>query len=346
MLHIMIADQDRQYCEVIQAWLLENYGDLISLELVTDQGYYDGLFQRRHELDLLIVSSALFKNDNRFDYMTKILVLEESEPVAEWDETHADVFHINKYTNVKAVLYMIGNIMDRLKKIDMPENRSTKIIMVTAASGGVGKTTVAVGLCAALHRLGRKVLYIDAEYLQTFSIYMKEKSYIEDDVFYDILDNDDMPVLPVLEKMIRSEEFDYLPPFKKALIAMNQGLELFTEIIKTIQRSNRYDNIVLDTGKEFSLEKAKWMSLSDKVLFVQEVGTRCEYDFDVLKKEISDIEDEKYLVVHNKVDNSAKDQLGKRIDMERNITLLDKIDVMNLEFLGIQEDLVRLCFLI
>lgn len=345
MFDILLADRDIHYCEVIQGCLLEKFGEEISLELVTDPMYFDQIFQKRHELDFLIVSSSFCSDYTRFSYVPNILVLEEGISDKNVDQA-AGMLRVDKYANVKAVLYMIENVMGELAEKYAAKSGKTEITLVTSASGGVGKTTVALGLCAALHFLGKKVLYIDAEYLQTFSFFMKEKEYIEDEIFWDFLESDNSPTMPLLDRVIREEGFHYLPPFKKALVSINRGLDLFTEIIETAKASEKYDHIVIDTGKEFSLEKARWLSLADKVLFILEKDKRCEHDFQILKKEISDIEDEKYIFIDNKVNAVEADQKNHGEETDRVVRLFDKKDTADLSNLGHQEDMIRICFLL
>ena len=162
MYRVMIADADLTYCEVIQGWILEKYGAEIEMEIITERSYYTETFKTRHELDLMIVSRDFYTLYSPRGYVPRIVVLEENADDFRDPET-AGVFHIDKYSNTQGILYTLESLIDGDFRKSGRSDQRTRLLLITSASGGVGKTTIGLGLCAAMQRMGKKVLYIDAE---------------------------------------------------------------------------------------------------------------------------------------------------------------------------------------
>ena len=344
MYRVMIADADLTYCEVIQGWILEKYGAEIEMEIITERSYYTETFKTRHELDLMIVSRDFYTLYSPRGYVPRIVVLEENADDFRDPET-AGVFHIDKYSNTQGILYTLESLIDGdFRKSGRSEQR-TRLLLITSASGGVGKTTIGLGLCAAMQRMGKKVLYIDAEYLQTFSRYLEDAGPITSDAFYEALAKGRPFIKQMLGEVCRKEGFSYLPPFKKALISLDKDLSLFTEIIREAVDSGEFDYVTVDSGNEFSLEKAKWLSMADKVVIVKMTDARCEYDYEVMKREISDIEDRKYIVVNNKEENGS-DSREERRKEEYSVRRFSGDQDMRIRALGCDEDIVKICYLL
>lgn len=344
MYRIMIADTDLAYCEIIQGWILEKYGEHVQLEIITDKSYYREAFKKRCELELLIVSRELYKLCASYDYVSSVMILEDA--VEDFTNSRAaGLYHVDKYSNTQAILYTLENLIDGEFRKRGESKQKTQLLLITSASGGVGKTSLSLGVSAAMQRLGKNVLYMDAEYLQTFAMYMQEKGPIRDEAFYEVLERGQPITGEALQKIYRKEMFYYLPPFKKALVAMDKDISLFTQIMQAAMESGEFDYVVVDTGKEFSLEKAKWLGMADKVMIVKTAEPRSEYEYEVLRREISDIDGDKYIIVNNMSADQASDGEGRK-KSEYRVRTWKGEDAASIQSIGHQEDIVKICYLL
>lgn len=352
MFHVIIANSDFNYCEGLQAWLLNKYAELVDIEVITDKNYYSQLFQSRREIELAIVTDEFFGEFPAYGFVQYMIVLHDTEE--EVGETESSsMIHVNKYSDTQLIFHAIEKRFDTHQQaLSAEKERISKIVLITSSSGGVGKTTVALGLSAALNRLGKSVLYIDAEYLQTFTVWMEETDILEspecsrESDFCEAIEEGRMITYDMVKQVIRAKGFSYLPPFRKSLISIDQNLTLFTDIIHACLQSKEYDYIIVDTGKEYSLEKAGWMGMADTVMIVMEKSRRCLFDFQSMCKEIADFDYKKYQIIVNKVNNDKwKIQNDDRL-VQIAVHSWKNSEIYNFETLSSNKDYMRLTFLL
>ena len=143
-----------------------------------------------------------------------------------------------------------------------------KIILITSASGGVGKTSVAFGLCRCLERNYKKTLYVNADRLQSFQWMLENGEPIRDASVYAGLSGNLGNVYRIVRHVIRKEGFSYLPPFKAALMSLGIPYRVFALLAEAARKEQEYDYIVIDADSVFDEEKAALMQLADKILIV------------------------------------------------------------------------------
>ena len=148
-----------------------------------------------------------------------------------------------------------------------------KIIAVVNQKGGVGKTTSAVNLAAALKDLGNRVLLCDFDpQANATSGLGVEKRKIKKSV-YDVIINE----TPVTEAIIETEFADVLP--SSADLA-GAGVELITlgdpnyrlrNALNTIK--HQYDVILIDCPPSLELLTINGLAAADSIL----IPVQCEY---------------------------------------------------------------------
>ena len=148
-----------------------------------------------------------------------------------------------------------------------------KIIAVVNQKGGVGKTTTAVNLTAALHDLGLKVLLCDFDPQANASSGLGvDKRKIKHSV-YDVVIND----VPASQAIVRTEFGDVLPSHADLAGA---GVELLSvqnpnhrlgQALKEIR--DQYDLIFVDCPPSLELLTLNALCAADSIL----VPVQCEY---------------------------------------------------------------------
>ena len=151
---VIVADTDESYVIPLQKKFAELFADKIDLEIITDKDYFNQLFSLSQHADILLVSDTLYNSGLKKHDIRHLMILSEHYEPGQTDEL--DICRLFKYTSVREIFNEItGRCKDTLYA-EQDAGKETKIILITSASGGVGKTSVAFGLCRCLERNYKK----------------------------------------------------------------------------------------------------------------------------------------------------------------------------------------------
>lgn len=138
----------------------------------------------------------------------------------------------------------------------MPDDRQPRILAITNQKGGVGKTTTAINLGAALTRLGKRVLIVDIDPQGNASTGLGIEPSSRDVTTYDLL-LDDTP----LNQVIKPTEIDGLDIAPATTDLSSTDVELVSEsnrvfLLKEALRGPHvlpYDYVLIDCPPSLSL---------------------------------------------------------------------------------------------
>lgn len=294
---IIIADTDINYIIPLQAKFAKEFPGETDLEIITEPAYFEQLFSSPQKIDILIVSDQLYSGAlRRHDIGCIFVMMEQCE---EGTTEELSINRLFKYTSIREIFNeIVGKSFDVLN-INIHTKKACQTVLVCSASGGVGKTTVAMGLAGCLTRNYKKVLYINAERLQTFQYRMENKGAVSAPDVYMRLVDPQPSVYQEIRHVIRREEFSYLPPFKAPLMSLGLHYSVYRKIAASAKKTNEYDFIIIDADPVFDEEKAALIGDADKVVVVTRQTKTAVLATDALVSNINGIGSEKYLFVCN-----------------------------------------------
>lgn len=293
---IIIADADESYIAPLQSKFIETFFDKIDLEIITDPLYFQRLFASPQKMDILIVSEAFYSPELQRHNIGNFFLMCEQPSAASVEGS--GVVEIFKYTNVKEIFNeIIGSSAETLQ-IKTEMKKQTQTILVYSAGGGDGKTTIALGISSCLAMAHKKVLYIDAEFVQNFQFFLQNKTPISGEILSKFqLGNEH--IFSDVQPFIRQELFSYLPPFHAAISAYNIDFSVFSYLIAQIKKENVYDFIIIDTDSAFSDDKGDQIDQADKILIVTKQDFYSVYKTNCMLKNINYSDTEKFVFLCN-----------------------------------------------
>lgn len=304
---VIIADTDAGYIVPLQLKFAEDFFEKVDLEIITDTDYFESLFSTPQKIDILIVSEDLYSTAMQRHNILHIFVMNEQY---EEDRTaDLNVNHIFKYTSIKEIFNEItGKSVDVLK-IGTAEKQETRVVLFYSASGGVGKTTLAMGVSASLSKSYKRVLYINAARLQVFQHMLENHSSITAADVYSKLVSAGDNIYSEIKHVIRKELFSYLPPFKAALMSLGLSYSVFEKIILSAKKSGDYDFIMVDADVSFDEDKAALLNLADNVIVVVKQTLASVLATNILVSNINGANAEKYIYICNDFDKENDNAL-------------------------------------
>lgn len=294
---IIIADMDISYIIPLQLKFVEEFFEKIDIEIITDKDYYQYLFSSPQKADILVVSEELYDISLQRHNLENIFLMTEKY---EDDQTgDLNVNRIFKYTSIKEILNEIIGKSGAAFKLSGSTKKETQIILIYSACGGVGKTTLALGMSATLTKNYKRVLYINAGHIQSFQRMMDNNSAITVADVYAALSNPSENAYDAVRHVIRQEFFYYLPPFKAALMSLGLEYSVYERIVTNAKKSLDYDYIIVDADLPFDEDKAKLMDIADKVILVTTQNDASVYATNLLVSNISGANADKYMFICN-----------------------------------------------
>lgn len=295
---IILADTDYDYLASLEQKFVEELMDHAQLEIIMDAEYFAGLFSKLQQIDILVVSENLYTDELKKHHINQTFVLTEGK--TERETNRSGVVFLFKYTSTNQIYNRV------IMGLKPPEK--TKTILVYSPIGGCGKTTIALGLCAGLSKQYKKVLYIDAEYMNTFQYYLNNQAYLPENVYREFM-SPSSDLYERVKKYIRSETFDYFPPFSHALSVLGIGISAFQDLIESVKESGDYEYIIIDTDAVFYGEKAVLMECADKIILLTGQDRISIHTVNTFMKNIKHSNMDKYIFICNQFDSQKENML-------------------------------------
>ena len=347
---IIIADADFDYIIPLQLKFVEEFFEKIDLEIITDREYFARTFSISQRADILVISEDLYDRAIQRHNVGHIFLL--TEQYEEESTADLNVNRIFKYTSIKEIFNEIISKSSNVLKLDQQKKQETQVVLVYSASGGTGKTTVAMGISASLTKNYKKVLYINAARLQTFQSMLENETPVTATDVYAKLRSDNLEkIYEDIKHVLRKELFYYLPPFKTALMALGLRYRVFGEIVRSAKRSGDFDFIVVDADVTFDEEKAELINMADRVVVVTKQSTAAVSATNILASNINGMNTDKYIFICNDFDKTRSNALiSPRSSLK--FTISDYVDhfnlyeQMNLEEIAGESSIQRIAFLI
>lgn len=321
---VIIADTDANYIIPLQLKFVKDFFDRIDLEIITDKNYFSEFFMKPQKADILIISEDLYDMSlQRHNIGNIFLMMEQYE---EGDTAELNVIRLFKYTSIKEIFNEIVSQGANALNVESREKKDTQIILVTSANGGAGKTTVAMGISACLTQNYKRVLYINADRLQSFQYMLNNQTTIISQEIYTKLSNPNEQIYSDIKHVIRKEIFSYLPAFKAALMSVGLKYSIYEKIALSAKKSNDYDFIVIDAESTFDEDKTRLLDIADKVIVVAEQSINAVNAVNALVSNINGTSSDKYVFVCNKFDKESYNALISP-DMVLKFTVNEYIDL-------------------
>ena len=303
---IIIADTDINYIIPLQLKFVEDFFEMVDVEIITTEEYFDTLFSAPQRADILIVSEDLYSQAMQRHNISHIFVMNEQY---EEDQTaDLNVNHIFKYTSIKEIFNEITGKSADVLKIKTGAKQETQVVLFYSASGGAGKTTAAIGVSASLTKNYKRVLYINAARLQVFQHMLENHSAITAADVYAKLSTTENAYSDI-KHVIRKEVFSYVPPFKAALMSLGLDYSIFEKIIVSAKQSGDFDFIVVDADITFDEEKAALINLADKVIIIAQQTLSSVLATNILVSNINGANSDKYVFICNDFDKDEDNAL-------------------------------------
>lgn len=304
---IILADLDMSYIIPLQLKFIEEFFNQIDFEIISDETYFKSVFATPQRADILIVSEALYTSTLQKHNIQHVFIMME-----QYEEGQTDELNVNrlfKYTSIKEIFNEIVSKSANVLHVDMERKKETQVVVIYSATGGVGKTSIALGISACLSKSYKKVCYLNADRLQTFQWLLGNQSAITAMDVYAKLTPDNKHIYQDIKHVIRNEQFCYLPPFKASLMALNLNYQIYETIIQSMKQSNDYDVIIVDADVTFDEDKARLLDLANKVMVVCEQTSASVYATNRLVDNINGTNSEKFMFICNKFDKQSDNAL-------------------------------------
>lgn len=304
---VIIADEDANYIITLQFKFVTDFFNKINLEIITDKEYFDEFFAQPQNAEVLIISDGLYDTGLQKHNISNIFVMME-----QFDEGGTGDLNVNrlfKYTSIKEIFNEIVGKSAGALNVGLVEKKETQIILVTSASGGVGKTTIAMGVAASLSQNYKRVLYINASRLQNFQYLLDNNTAISSPEVYSKLLNPRENVYDDIKHVIRKESFSYLPAFKAALMSVGLDYSVYEKIALSTKKSGDFDFIVIDAESTFDENKTNLIDISDKVIVVADQTYNNVQATNDFLSNVNGVNTEKYIFVCNRFRKDAYNAL-------------------------------------
>ena len=261
---IILADLDEVYLSHLEKKFIDEFGYTAELHVITDFIYLQKFFSDPQSIDILVINQNLYDQGFSRHNISHLFLLAEEAGGPKDEKIPGDVIY--KYESAGEIVNSVVN-KSQVSGATKLHSEIAKVVFVYSPIGGIGKTTIAAGICALLAKSFRRALLIGVDGLQTFGYALQENQRLQHGIEKTFQQKSPY-IYKKVKPMIVSESFDILPPFTASLASLGVTIEHLTYMVNMVKNSGDYDYIVVDGSSEFIEETTKWMAYADQTVIL------------------------------------------------------------------------------
>lgn len=304
---IILVDTDEKYLLPLERKFIDGFEGRSDINVITEKEYLETFFRTPQKADILIINEELYDQSFERHNITNTFIL--TEHTMEDNSTGSlDTNQIYKYTSVKEIFNEVVNKASSKTTETLSTIEETKVIFVYSPIGGIGKTSLAAGLSAALSKNYKRVLFIGTDSLQTFGIIMNQPAVLKNGVEKLITGKHEY-IYETVRSQIVTENFDILPPFPRSLSSLNIKESDYIHLLDCVKASKEYDYIIIDSSNDFSSDISNLMGYANHTIIVLGQDKNAAYKLDCLLNNIDCSDNERFIFVCNKYQQAKENIL-------------------------------------
>ena len=264
---VVLADPDEVYLAALECRFLEDVDGVADVEVISEEGYLLEFASNPHDIEVMLVAECWLDGLVESLNTRRMFVLTEEhageDGGANADTRDLNVVHLYKYSALDFVFSKVMGACPALRKHDAV--RSTLVLLCHTPVGGAGATTLALAIASALNDMCKRVLYLDAEHVQSFTSYLANGRLAGTEMARDMA-RAGADAFANMRAHIANDGFDYVPPLRSGLASCGVDPSFFEHFIAGAKASGCYDFIVVDTDSRFDEHKARLLALADRTI--------------------------------------------------------------------------------
>lgn len=329
MITILMVSDDVYYAKTLASCINEQNSYILFTIISTKE--LDS-YNKLDKFGLILIDSSIDKNKK--DY---IFLVENKSKCQNMNQN--TIYKYDTAENISKKLTTIYCIKTGCKLLH-PVNKTSKIILFSSSDGGVGKTSVSLGLAQELVRFhGKSVLYINyEEFESTDKYFMVDSEKTLEKYLYYIETNKNL--IGLVDNFTVGDEYG-VKAFSSSkginpLKILN--IDELANFIETVQSNSNFDYIIIDSDNSLRKENLWLVSICDKFCHVEKYGSNLKKEkyIKYLKYNLGEQINKKIITVKNFFENKyRKDMLIENqeniiyIDNDKGSFLIDEIDESN-----------------
>lgn len=285
-LNIFIASDDVEYSEKVTELIINRYTSRFHVFRAT-ASYLENNTSQLDNVQILLLDANIAPVINPDMFRGVTIILEgEKKLHPEVGGASEKIHYLFKYQDGESLINNILDIYSRSEGklvTDINHNTpSTHVMAVYSPLGGIGKTTVALGVCVHSARRGLKTLYLNFNGMNF--VVDEDRNFSRMLV---AIDDIDAGLLEALRRKERSTGLYYYTLPDSCLEFSELAESKITNLFQKIIGSGLYDVIVLDLSSEFNGSNLALMNLCDNICFLAGNNPVSEFKIKRFEEEIN-----------------------------------------------------------
>ncbi len=303
---LVVVELDEKYLQPLELRLAELLHEKVDIEVISEQEYLEQFFSVPRSIDVLIIDEMQYGEEiKRHNIQKTVILTEELEDtdgeLNDYKNRGNQLVRIFKYLKLQV---LIGSIVPTEWSGTVKKEEHTQVIAIMAPAGGMGCTTLALGICACLRQNMKRVLYINVQSYQNFQYYFKNQEPLPSEA-YGKLRNKNGNSYVEMKPYIRHEMFSYLPPMASPRNVLNISEEDIVALVQSARKVREYDDIIIDVGAELTEGLLPLLDNANKVLVVTKQDAYSAFKLKVMLHNINCSNAEKFSFICNGYDEEA-----------------------------------------